>query len=214
MAYACHGLPLPCGPDNRCITWNIVDWMWTLSDNEDQNTERRRRHVNRPPRVDRPSSASSSNTPPDSAAEESADDPRTLSSKLLAYPMLREIAQRLLDLTLYRTRRTAPNFVVFSGHDKTVSTAARALGIFDDRWPPYGSRLVVELHASSSRDRPRHFIRVLYNGRDATRMLEFCPPSQLVDGVLCPLDNFAFSVFDQYSRTGGAKKTYAESCAS
>lgn len=211
MAYACHSLPLPCGPDaNKCITWRAVDRMWSLADAG---------VVVRPPTPPSPSSgtAASSSSSSSSTTPRPVVDVQNLSSRLLSYPLLREIAQRLEDMSQYLTRRTAPNVVVYSGHDKTVSTLARTLGVFDDRWPPYASRLVVELHASASRDRPRHFVRLLYNGRDVTAALAACHPSNLlVGGMLCPLDNVAFDVFQRFATTtakdGKTSKTYAEAC--
>lgn len=212
MAYACHDLPLPCGPDKQCITWHIVNRMWILSDSEDQH------HADTAARrLVQPTTTAAPWTSPAAAAAAATsrhfedDDVQTFSSKLLAYPLLREITRRLLDMASYRTRKTAANFVLFSGHDKTVSTVARALGVYDHRWPPYGSRLVFELHASASQHRPRYFFRLLYNGADVTSRLAFCPPSDRVAGQLCPLDNVAYKMFDRFQTTG--KKTHAQACA-
>ena len=122
-----------------------------------------------------------------------------------------KIAQHLLDLSVYVTRKSAPNLVIYSGHDKTVSALLVALSVSDGLWTPYGSRVVIELHASSSRDRPRHFIRVLYNGRDLTGLLPFCRQGNLVGGLLCPLDYLVFDIFRRYS-TSETGRSYNQAC--
>lgn len=40
---------------------------------------------------------------------------------------------------------TAPKLAVFSGHDSTLFPVLTALGAFDGKWPPYASRIQLEL---------------------------------------------------------------------
>ncbi len=71
------------------------------------------------------------------------------------------------------------------------------MGIFNNQWPPYASRIIFELWEAggllgsklTGDDMDRHFIRILYEGRDFTRKVKFCK-EKLKFGKLCPLNAF------------------------
>lgn len=129
-------------------------------------------------------------------------------NRLAMHPLLREIALRMLNSTQSQSSHHT-RLVVYSGHDKTVTPLTRALGINDGRWPPYGSRLVFELYSTNSN--AQYFLRVLFNGKDRTGKLRFCPENALVNG-LCPLDSFVHYVLEQDMKFFG-KSNYVDACA-
>ena len=56
------------------------------------------------------------------------------------------------------------NFIVYSGHDTTMTALLSALDAFDGHRPAYAARVLFELwHAREPRN--GHLVRVLYNGR-------------------------------------------------
>ena len=137
-------------------------------------------------------------------------------SLLLAYPLLVDIVVRLADMAVADhvalpgtrdvpdgSRGPSQDFparlVLYSGHDKTLTALLSALRLHDGRWPVLGARVAIELAAAitgSGRGRPQYYFRLLYDGRDMTSSLEFCPDSigKALRGA-CPLDNFIYSVF-------------------
>ena len=127
-------------------------------------------------------------------------DKERLKSMLHVHPLLQEIAYRLLNIT---RKISSPKFVLYSGHDKTLTPLAIALGVHDGKWPPYASRLVIELYAKDY----HYFIRVLYNGRDLTASLDFC--EELHDG-LCSLGHFLKFVFSGFNHYG--YNSYSKLC--
>ncbi|KAG0221930.1 Lysophosphatidic acid phosphatase type 6 [Mortierella sp. GBA43] len=71
-------------------------------------------------------------------------------------------------------------FMLYSGHDTTLTPLLGMLDATDMRWPPYASNLILELwKAPSSKG---HFARVLYNGRVVDTVSKWC------DLAWCPLD--------------------------
>lgn len=134
---------------------------------------------------------------------------RTKYNDLMMYPLMREIAIRYQNIT---TGISNNKLTLYSGHDKTLTPLTVAFGINDAKWPPYASRLVMELyfHQLSS----LYYLRVIYNGRDVTNKLRFCDKlKQTGDGiVLCPLSEYLKFVFhDQmllYNST-----SYIKACA-
>lgn len=118
-----------------------------------------------------------------------SDDEYLLAAALKLYPVLFEIASRMDDL---RSFRFAPRFVLYSGHDITVTPLLLILGLHDGKWPPYASRLVIET-VESLKTKDYH-VRFIYNGVDRTSDTVFCKSSALNDG-LCPLDLFLKFVF-------------------
>jgi hypothetical protein len=128
-------------------------------------------------------------------------------SSLIMHPLLKEMVNRMQSIS---QGKSDVKFVLYSGHDKTVTPLANVLGIYNGKHPPFGSRIIVELY-KSSRTSVAYFFRVLYNGEDKTMMVKFCKGSDVVDG-LCPLENFVDFVTHQLLQTYG-KNSYADACA-
>ncbi len=106
--------------------------------------------------------------------------------RLLAYPLLKDVSQRMRQV---KQGRAVPSFVIFQGHDHTITSLLVALGIGDDRWPPFASRLTVELYKRrASRHDNGYFLRFLYNGRDVTGDLGWCRRTTDTT-ALCSLDS-------------------------
>ena len=118
----------------------------------------------------------------------------TASATLATHPLLSKIAQRMLT---HSRGEGHTKFVLYATHDSTVAPLLIEMGIFQNRWPPYASRIVFELWEAggllgsklTGPEIDRHFIRVLYDGRDFTRKLKFCK-DKLKFGKLCPLKAF------------------------
>jgi hypothetical protein len=118
----------------------------------------------------------------------------TATATLATNPLLSKIAQRMLAHT---SGEGPTKFVLFATHDSTVAPLLIEMGIFQNHWPAYASRIVFELWEArgllgsklTGDDTDRHFIRVLYDGRDFTRKLKFCK-DKLKFGKLCPLKAF------------------------
>ena len=128
--------------------------------------------------------------------------------RLLMHPLLHIISHRMYNVTLGRERT---KFVLYSGHDKTLTPLTTALGFHDGRWPPYASRIVFEMYSRRNEESVKEafYIRVIYNGQDKTRLLRFCK-GKLVDG-LCPFQTFQHYVFYEDLQYFG-KNTYQEAC--
>ncbi|KXN65636.1 phosphoglycerate mutase-like protein, partial [Conidiobolus coronatus NRRL 28638] len=60
----------------------------------------------------------------------------------------------------------APKLAIFSGHDTTIAPFLVSIKAFDNRWPAYGSMLMLELFKDtkkSTNPNPDHYVRVKYN---------------------------------------------------
>jgi len=167
---------------HRCLTPTHLDRMWRVADQQG------RRDV--------------------------TDAEVSRASLLLVYPLLIDIVVRLADIAAADHRATPgtqevpkrfggseispARLMVYSGHDKTLTALLTALHLHDGRWPVLGARVIVELSAAingTGRGRPRYYFRLLYNGRDVTSSLAFCPKSSIeVSRRACPLDNFIYHV--------------------
>ena len=118
----------------------------------------------------------------------------TAAATLAAHPLLSKIAQSMLT---HASGEGHTKFALFATHDSTVVPMLIELGIFRGQWPAYASRIVFELWEAGGLlgsklkgdELEKHFIRVLYDGRDFTRKLKFCK-EKLKFGKLCPLKAF------------------------
>lgn len=107
-------------------------------------------------------------------------------SHLIMHPLLVDITQQLKLIAL--ANKSVPKFVLYSGHDITMTPLLVALGISDGLWPSYASRLVIEFYSRVVTSKKIHyFVRILYNGLDMTRKLPFC--KTIIDG-LCKFKHF------------------------
>ena len=119
--------------------------------------------------------------------------------RLSMNPLLRAIARRTLQ---FFANNDTERFILYSGHDHTVSPLVTALGVHDGKWPPFASRVVFELYSLSDSS-SEHFIRVLYNGADVTARTLFCRNKKLNMG-LCPLDYFTQFALEDNLKTYGS----------
>jgi hypothetical protein len=131
------------------------------------------------------------------------------SQRLLMHPMLKEIAVLMNDkINLPKKNRT--KFVLFSGHDITVTALNTALGIHKGFWPPYASRIVFELYSSKGSE-VKYYIKVLFNGKDVTKYVRFCKEKLL--GGLCPFERFLNFVQVENLQEMFGVENYGEACA-
>ena len=179
MGHACHGLPLPCRPaPGDPATKKCFPWSLVHKMWSYSDLEGVKS--------------------PSNYAEHRRD-------RLNMHPLLYEIANRLLNLTRGLEKS---KLVLYSGHDLTLTPLLKVLGIYDGAWPPYASRLALEVWRGADR---QYFVRAVYNGRDRTSSLRFCGQDELVEG-LCPLDNLVYFVRYKDIQFFG-KSSYAEACA-
>ncbi|XP_062614217.1 2-phosphoxylose phosphatase 1-like [Saccostrea cucullata] len=87
------------------------------------------------------------------------------------HPLLVEMYLRMKNVTK-RSSRT--NFVLYSGHDITMTPFLMLLGIFDGKWTPYASSLVLELYSKEEESKIHYYLKIIYNGADRTKDLKFC----------------------------------------
>ena len=108
----------------------------------------------------------------------------------IARLMVGHFANELRDTMLYANRMGYPRYVLFSGHDDTLTPLLAGLGLSVDVWPPYASNLVFELWRA--RNTPpsatKLFVRVVYNG--VLQKLPGCTGISS-DNSLCTWDEFS-----------------------
>ena len=181
MVHVCHGLPLPGNGGGRCMPpWTLYDGNRLLTDNGAAAR----------------------------ASERGGAYREIALIKML--PLLREINERMHKQMKAHKKAAAkkgggvkpkdksPFFVLYSAHDTTIDPLLAALDIGDGVWPPYASRLVVELVARTrvsvleGRKVTEYYIRALYNGDVITNQMSFCG-DEVADAhiQLCPLEAFS-----------------------
>ncbi|KAH3828643.1 hypothetical protein DPMN_130624 [Dreissena polymorpha] len=125
---------------------------------------------------------------------------------LSTYPVLLEVLRRV-QLISKDLIYDGPKFVIYSGHDVTLTPLLVALGIYDNKWPPYASRLVIEAVTRDSDGGV--FLRFVYNGKDKTDRVSFC--KDIVAKRLCPLkaivEFVSADMLGQFNTTG-----YEQAC--
>ena len=115
-------------------------------------------------------------------------------SRLYMHPLLREIAKRMGRVV---RRKDTVKFVLYSGHDMTVTPLTTALGFNEGLHPPFASRVVFELYKYLPTNSTQgYFTRYLYNGKDMTKNVIFCAGRTNSDG-LCAIEHFLqFVMYD------------------
>jgi hypothetical protein len=91
------------------------------------------------------------------------------------------------------TSKTSIVFAVYGGHESSIIPLLISLGIYEQRWIPYASRLIFEYWRKTSNETKksqRQYIRVLFNGKVVTQKLTFCKEKVIQGGELCPLEEF------------------------
>jgi hypothetical protein len=112
-------------------------------------------------------------------------------AKLKCLPLLDEIKTRMIR---QKDQAVSQKFVLYSGHDSSIDSMAIALNFSQGHWPPYASRIIIELY--SSKQTSMLFVRIIYNGKDVTDKMEFCQNHIVTAGsgqYLCP-----FSILSEY----------------
>ena len=107
------------------------------------------------------------------------------------HPMLIQIAKRMINKSRHKS---SLKFVLYSGHDSTVTPLLINLGVHDrTRGTPYATRVVFELWKDTLIDSSKQpesldnfYFRVLVNGKVVTGEMKFCGDA-LVKGELCPV---------------------------
>ena len=71
---------------------------------------------------------------------------------------------------------TSDKFTLYSGHDNSILPLLTALGYRVPQWPPYASRVAMELYAPNRGPRSAQnlIVKVVYNGKDITQSTGFC----------------------------------------
>ena len=118
----------------------------------------------------------------------------TAIADVASHPMLIQMAKRMFDKT---RQKSALKFVLYSGHDSTVTPLLINLGVHDDtRLTPYATGVVFELWRDTLEDTSAQkdsadgfYFRVLVNGEVVTNKMKFCGDSLLKD-ELCPVREF------------------------
>lgn len=65
------------------------------------------------------------------------------------------------DLENAMENKTKTKFVLYSGHETTIAFLLIALGLFEDRIPPFGAYIILELTKVDSSDDGDDFIQVI-----------------------------------------------------
>lgn len=129
---------------------------------------------------------------------------------LRAYGLMRSLVGFMLKII----SGDKTKFVLYSGHDRTMQFLVSALGLNTDAFNqsyhiPYATRLAFEIYKSESGngDLSEYFFRVVSNGRDVTRLIEFCEGGRSLRIVkdsrgnkadLCPVENIIRFIHDDY----------------
>ena len=84
--------------------------------------------------------------------------------------------------------KLTPRISLFSGHDTTLAPLLIALGVWDQKWIPYASMIIIETHLIVDPELHKevfpsgHAFRLLYNGQVLTPSIDECTMD------LCDLD--------------------------
>ncbi|KAH8413003.1 hypothetical protein KR009_007375 [Drosophila setifemur] len=126
-----------------------------------------------------------------------------LSGLLRAYGMIRHIVSYMLKMISGdRTK-----FVLYSGHDCTMQYLTAALGIITSQGQTiaYASRLAFEVYRSEAHT--DYYFRVVYNGKDVTKQIDFCEGGKSLrvtrdsrgnKADLCPIENIIRFLHEDY----------------
>jgi len=136
-------------------------------------------------------------------------------AEVATHPMLIQMAKRMIDKSRHKT---ALKFVLYSGHDSTVTPLLLNLGIHDHKkWTPYATRVVIELWKDTNPDSSKpssvdqFYFRLLVNGKVVTSKMKFCGDA-LIKGELCPV-NELISFLSDGAGIEGMDKRYTSLCS-
>ena len=132
-----------------------------------------------------------------------------------SHPMLIQIAKRMINKSQHKS---SLKFVLYSGHDSTVTPLLINLGV-RTRWTPYATRVVFELWRDTLLDSSKQpgsinnfYFRVLVNGKVVTSKMKFCGDA-LVKGELCPVQELVSWLSDGVG-IDGMDESYKALCSS
>lgn len=101
--------------------------------------------------------------------------------RLSVGPFLYALQGNMLETARRSTDGTEPRkLFLYSTHDVTLIPLLIALGIFDQKWPPYAADITLELY--QHKKSKGWFTRLTYNGKE--QVVKGC------SSALCPLDQF------------------------
>ncbi|KAK9507568.1 hypothetical protein O3M35_007395 [Rhynocoris fuscipes] len=182
LTYVCHGANLPCSSPESCIKIEHINALFTYLEWESKQF--------------------------------SKSQNLKMECLLRAYGLLKNIISHLLRIVSEKR----PRIVLYSGHDKTISYLATALGVSEEgvSSPQYASRLIFEVYRSNDQVAAQYgpvgsdyFFRLLFNGKDITRLVQFCKSdsnsfkefnstSSKSNFNLCPLESIVRFLHDDY----------------
>lgn len=129
---------------------------------------------------------------------------------LRAYGLMRSIVNFMLKII----SGDKVKFVLYSGHDRTLQFLIAALGLHAQQFNqsfhiPYATRLAFELYKSEAGngDLSEYYFRVVSNGQDVTRLIEFCEGGRSLRIIkdsrgnkadLCPVENIIRFIHEDY----------------
>lgn len=134
---------------------------------------------------------------------------------LRAYGLVRNIVNFILKII----SGDKVKFVLYSGHDKTMQFLTSTFGIYSQSYfIPYAARMAFEIY-KSNKD-AEYYFRVVYNGKDVTREIDFCEGGKSLritkdsrghKADLCPIENIIRFIHDDYFSSLNATN-YKDAC--
>ncbi|XP_068122290.1 lysophosphatidic acid phosphatase type 6 [Hyperolius riggenbachi] len=101
--------------------------------------------------------------------------------KMMVGPFLYTLQNNMLDVARGApTDVSSRKLILYASHDVTIIPLLMALGIFDEKWPPYASDLTLELYQHQKSK--QWYGRLCYNGEE--QVMRGCR------SALCPLEDF------------------------
>lgn len=129
---------------------------------------------------------------------------------LRAYGLIRSLVGFMLKII----SGDKTKFVLYSGHDRTLQFLIAALGLNTNAYNqsyfvPYATRLSFEIYKSETGtgDLSEYYFRLVSNGYDVTRLIEFCEGGRSLriskdsrgnKADLCPIENIIRFIHDDY----------------
>lgn len=121
---------------------------------------------------------------------------------LRAYGIIRSVVNYMLKMV----SGDKTKFVLYSGHDRTIQFLTAALGIKSQNYIiPYAARVLFEVYKSDKET--EFYFRLVYNGVDVTREIDFCEGGKSLrvtkdsrgnKADLCPIENIIRFIHDDY----------------
>jgi hypothetical protein len=125
-------------------------------------------------------------------------------SKLAMGPLWAEIMDNV-DRVIAENGTAYPRLALFSGHDTTIIGLLASLSkVYDGSWPPYASKLLLEIHEidlDGRKDKALYTtgygFRLIYNGQVLTDQVEGCPKDTHICDVAILKSHLNFPLRDR-----------------